>query len=416
MSKKLSKFLLILAFFVLFPITMLTGCGATPINSANAVKFESDMYDETTGYAVFEVDLNVTTELTFKVNPSIWSGYVVQLHEIEDDYNNETDNHINYDLDRNNLDEDGNVVDGKKLYITVTNKNFMQIKVRITVTISDGVALEDYCLIRLKEYPSEIYLNQETLATEKSDYINAGGVYNIKVFGKFTEKEIVKVENDGITSLEIKEKTVIREITDDKYHFLVESNDETALSVLDSSRLKVCSLKYKIENATITIKMIDNLGNEKGEDFTLKLNLKVVLSPKSALISIDGYDKFIKGNSDITNSSVNEVITIDLNLANLETEQIHGSTYYKTNLKIELFDASNIYISGDEYSFTCVSDQQSFVVFDNDNKTIKFRKQDEKTEELTAVIVVTTSANLATGESYSASFTLKCIFPNDQSN
>lgn len=385
MSKKLSKILIFLSFMIVIPFTMmLTGCGPTPVNNANAVKFYSDLYDEETGYAVFEVDVGVETELTYKINPSVWSGYITQFHEIEDDYDNETDNHINYDLSKT------------EPKIIVYNMDFKQIKVRISVN-----GLEDYCLVRLKEYPTEIYLDEDK-STEKNDFINSSGNYSIHVFGKFIEKEVIEViDEDDQVSTVITEKEVIREITDDKYRFLVESSDPTVVNVLDSSRLKVCSLKNKLENATIKVTLIDTTGSAKNEKYILTLNLQVILSPKSSFVRIDGFDSFIPNKGEAT---------VDLASANLETELSHGSTYYKISFDIELFDESGIYITYDEYSIECASDSQSFVDFDAQNQIIKVRKP-SNSNELTAQIKIVTSANNASNSSYVMLFTLKCIFP-----
>jgi len=275
MSKRLSKIFMVLAITLLFPFALLlTGCGATPVNSVNAVYFESNLYDEETGYAVFEVDLNVETELTFKINPSVWEGYepvyaVVRGGEKEE-------NRSRFRLEY-----------GK---ITVLNPKFEEITVRIYVN-----EFEDTCIIRLKEYPTDIFLTDDTKVKESTDYVNAGGVYTLHVYGQYT---VPKVDEEGNVVKDgkgdIVTENVIRELGDDRYNFLVESSDKTVIDVLDNSRLKVCSLKHKIESATVTISLLDTTGKVRGETFVLKLKLNVVLSPNSSIVTMDGFGEFVE--------------------------------------------------------------------------------------------------------------------------
>lgn len=424
MSKRLSKIILFLSFVLVLPLVMtLTGCGATPVNDAKSVKFVSNLYDEETGYAVFEVDINKPTELTYKINPSSNSGYAVQIQEMEDDYENATDNHINYYMDNNNIDpETKKVVEDKPLCITVFNKNFKQIKVRIYISVSDTDVIEDFCLVRLKEYPSEIYLDEtpnpvlnenNEVVYDKTDYINAGGVYSIHVFGKFTENVITNtVDEDGNVISTVTQHSETREITDDVYRFKVESSDQTVINVLDNSRLKVCSLKNKLESAVITISMVDINGNLIADGFVLKLHLTVVLSPKYSLLTLDGVNKFVKGNTEITNAEKDEEVHINLAESKIYSDNIHESLYYFINFDIELFDSSDVYIKYDEYFISCASDAQDFVIFDNENQIIKVRKQ-SNSNILKARIFITTSANAISGGSFSTSFTLVCEFPTE---
>lgn len=373
MIKNANKILLGLALLLMLPFVMLlTGCGATPINNVKAVYFESNLYDEETGYAIFEVDLNIETELKFKINPSSWSGYKPTYAVIK--FGESEKNRSRFRLEY-----------GK---IIVLESTFEEITVRIEVN-----GLSDTCIVRLKQYPTEIYLTQDTRLTECNDYINANGTYNIHIFGKFVTK-------DAVTKETVEE---IREITDDIYKFNVESADDTIIYVLDSSRLKVCALKSKIESTTVTIKLLDTTGNLKdnSEKFILKLKLSIVLPPSTSYVKFDCYNKFITNGDEID---------LDLTALNLGTEVIGNSTYYTFDYIVELFSSMGVYISSEEYTITATSNQDSFIRIDNSTRTIKVRKP-ANTNTLTAELEFYASANQVTGESYSLSFLINFIFP-----
>ena len=260
--------------------------------------------------------------------------------------------------------------------VTVLNPRFEEIVIKIYVN-----GQEDTCIVRLKEYPTDIYLTDDTMLTEKSDFINAGGVYSIHVYGNFS---------DGI-----------REIGDDKYNFLVETSDPTVLDVMDNTRLKVCTLKHKIESATITIKLLDTTGKVKAERYVLTLKLTVVVSPNSSYIKLEGCDSFIEEG---------DVVNIDATENNFETEKIANSTYYHLGYTIELFNAAGIYIDSDEYTVTCITTEQNFVVIDNENQILKLRRK-SNTNVLSIVVTIATSTNISTGDAYATSFTLNFTFP-----
>ena len=60
MNRKIKNLFLCFLMTILLPLTMiLSGCGATPKNEVLGVAFDSMIYDEETGYAVFEVDKNL---------------------------------------------------------------------------------------------------------------------------------------------------------------------------------------------------------------------------------------------------------------------------------------------------------------------------------------------------------------------
>lgn len=370
MMKKVNKVFLNLALLLMLPFVMLlTGCGATSVNDVKAVYFESNLYDEETGYAVFEVDLNTETELTFKINPSSWSGYEPVYAVIKGGESEENRSRFRLEY-------------GK---VTVLNSRFEEITIRIYVNNQ-----EDTCIVRLKQYPTEIYLTKDTRLTEYSDYINSNGNYTIHIFGKF----VTKNRETNETTEEIKE------LSDDVYNFRVETSNETSIYVENSSRLKVYTLKSRIEETTITVSLLDASGNVKSDKFVVKLKLSVVLPPSSAVLKLNCYDKFITNGDEID---------LDIEKLNLETEKIGSSDYYKITYITELFSSMGIYIDNEEFDTIVTSNQDSFIRIDNDNKIIKVRKP-SGTNELCAVITLYATANQSSGESYSLSFTINFIF------
>ena len=119
MKKLLKKSLILLLLLVMIPLSsFLVACGASPGKDAKAVLFVSDKYDEVTGQAIFEVDLNVATTLTFKCNPSTSTNTVRYTIPVE--------GQTNSSLNRSRFTFEKGV-------ITVDNEDFEQIEIKVTV-------------------------------------------------------------------------------------------------------------------------------------------------------------------------------------------------------------------------------------------------------------------------------------------
>ncbi len=213
--KKIKPFVMALFLGVIFPLAvLLTSCGVNLSSEVKGVSFVSNVYDDETGYAVFEVDLNEPTMLEYKVYPSSWSSEV-RFSTI--DFNG---------LDNTELFE--RTEDG---VVTVYSSDFREIVVEIIVG-----EYRDRCIVRLKEYPTEIYV-EETDVT-----INAMGSYTVHVFGVFET-------SDGGTET--------RELKEDEFNFLVSSSDEQVINVDNSSRLKINSVREKSGTAEVTISLLN---------------------------------------------------------------------------------------------------------------------------------------------------------------
>lgn len=228
---------------ILMPLALIfSACGATPTNEANAVNFVSDKYDDN-GMAIFEVDFMVPTKLTYKVNPSSWSGYVV-------DYANDS-------TSANRWFFDFSVEDG---VICVKNYNFSEIHVTITINQHS-----DTCLVRLKEYPQSVY-------AEKMDInLISQGSYTIPIYGIFDGEETPKLLSEG------------------DYKFNVISGDITKIEVPNSNRLKIVAKGYYASTVEVTVQLLDSAGAKK---FEVKLNVSIVESAKTIAVKVGGQDKF----------------------------------------------------------------------------------------------------------------------------
>lgn len=265
MKSKFKKLFLCLFMAMLLPLSfVLSGCGATPKNELVGVAFESMVYDEETGYAVFEVDPNITTPLTYKVYPSTCSGYRTYF----DPVNKGTDqNSARYKF------EDGQ--------ITVTSNKFEEVTYR--VRIGD---FEDTCIIRLKEYPVDIRAEQPTMV------IGAYETVSINILGTF-------VNAAGVSTT--------RPITEYGYNFLVEPEDETIIGVYNPSRLKFSSIRGTSAHTKVNVHLL----NSNNEPTGLKCQIDVTITQSAGdafLLLEKGYGKFIRNDQ-----------TIELDFNELET-------------------------------------------------------------------------------------------------
>lgn len=393
MKKFNKKIFLLLSFMLILPFTiLLTGCGATPARNVQSLKFVSDLYDQKTGYAIFEVDLNVETFLDYKITPS--SGIASPTFSIFVYNNNPDTTDENSEINRTRAV----MYNGK---FTVIDEKFEEMVIKIELG-----ELEDYCIVRLKKYPDKIFIDRACTLTESSDYINAYGEYTLHIFGNYSSDP---------------ENPDIRELKDTDFDFLVESNDITVINVLNSSRLKVCSIKNKIETATVTIYLLDTSGNKIENPYLspdateeekldkkyvrVKLKLTVILPPAMAKIEIEGHSEFIEPD---------ETITLKVEENDFETELSPSGewSYYLVDYHVELFTENGIYITNKMFTTTVTTNNDKFVRVDNASQKLKFRRPTTGTSYGEPVkITITSSANTALGESYSISFYIDFIFP-----
>lgn len=349
--KKTLKTFIVLIFAVMFPIAvLLTACGATTTDGAYAVHFVSDIYDEETGYAVFEVDKDVPTKLEYKVNPSTWGKYDVTYTYPEDS----VDNKLRYLL-----------VDG---VITVNSDQFQQIQVKIHLN-----GKTDNCLIRLKEYPTRIF------AEESSVKINSNGVYTITAMGEFKK---------GST-------TETRILSEHIYNFVVESSDETILKVPDSTRLTVYSLRNHYAEETVKVTLCDTVWKTKmvgtgehAKELSFEVDFEVVQNASFGYLALDCAGAFVYDGSEIT-----------VNLADLEVDPESGKRKITVSMFVESSD--NKYLKATP---NCASSNSKRITIGDDGSTIFV--DDELTSDLSVVISSWTSIVDDDGNAFSITFKL----------
>lgn len=348
MKKILKRMLLFAMMLVMLPLsTFLVACGATPADTANAVMFVSDIYDEATGKAIFEVDLMVPTELTFKCNPS--------TAENKPSYTIPVEGQTNSSLNRSRFDfKDG--------VITVNHAKFEPVEIKITVN-----GYTDQCIVRLKEYPVEIY------AAETDVVLNAYGSYTICAMGKF------KLADGTYEHRPLLEKD---------FNFSVYSDNETVISVPNHSRLTVCSERLNTNTANVTVKLLDESGKEKGISFTVKFTVKEMA--KDGFLLFEGFDSFVENGS---------TVVVDANemTANVEGEyEIRFKAYFISSMDTLLEN-----IGG----FECLTESNEYVSFDNANQLIKI-KSDYNGEY---VVTVWTNLFKEDGSTLGITFTIDFI-------
>lgn len=314
--KKLKLSLLPLALLLLLPLTtVLSGCGATPKNEALGVNFVSYDYDDSSGYAIFEVDYNTPTKLEFKVNPSTWSGYAVTYAIKECSGQNRS---------RFKL-QDG--------IITIESYDFEEIKVEIFVH-----GYSDVCIVRLKQYPTSIYVKNTDVT------IAAGGSYTINPIGRF-------VDAFG--------KTYEKPLLEYSYNFLVETEDETIINVPNKNRLKVVSVRSNNASTKVYITLLNTNGESYGEKFKLTLNFKVVENAGESRTEISGVNEFVKNGDKVT-----------INASDLTK----NGELYVISYKNYIFSAQKLLIEQENVSIECTISDARYVEVDDENATMLIQK------------------------------------------
>ena len=233
----------------------LTACGATPSGVITGVKFETLKYDAETGYALFEVDQGVETNLDYKIFPSTAKGYKVRFDALE---KGTAENSARFTF------KDGKIV--------VNSVYFEDVKYRVRI---DGYGYSDTCIIRLKEYPVEITPD----AAEVN--INSYETYAINVNARFISTSAVETNKN---------------ITENDFNFLVETSDETIVSVPNPHRLKFCAVRNGVSSAKVTVTVLD--GNNNPTDLSFEITVNIVPNIGQGFV-------FVSGSNDLlTNKTV----------------------------------------------------------------------------------------------------------------
>ncbi len=316
MKKILKKSLLFVLMLLMLPLsTFLVACGATPDDEAKSVIFVSDIYDEETGKAIFEVDLMVPTELTFKSNPSTF--------ENKPSYTIPVEGQSNSSLNRSRFDfKDG--------VITVNHAKFEPVEIKITLN-----GYTDQCIVRLKEYPVEIYAKTDEVV------INAYGSYTICAMGKFKLA-------DGTFEH--------RPLLERDYNFSVYSDNEIVVSVPNHSRLTVCSERLNTASANITVTLLDE--SKQSKNLSFKVKVTVTEMAKEGYLRIEGNDTFVENG---------DVVAVDANklTPNAQGEyELHFKAFFISDLDTWLENIGE---------FECLTEHNDYVSFDNAAQVIKVK-------------------------------------------
>ena len=358
MKKSIKSLIFVLLFVVTLPVTLfLSGCGATPSNEVQAVFFDSLLYDDEeggTGYAVFEVDKGVTTKLDFKVNPSTWSGYAVTYAIKECSAQNRS---------RFTL-ENGE--------ITVQSNEFEEIKVEVHIS-----GHHDTCIVRLKEYPNDIFLydiDGKTEVDELEVSINSFGSYTISPYGRFVDA---------------KGNSYVRPLIEHDFNFKVESDDPTIIDVPNESRLKVCSVRSNVSSANVTVMLNDTTGKML---HMVKVKINVVLNASRALAIIDGYDKFAVDNQAI------EIAADDLDLDENENLLLGVEVFF--------FGEDNRFIEPENTRFMLTVDNARYASVDGDTIII----EPNSLELLNLKVNIWSNLVKPDGTAYSLTLNLKIVY------
>ena len=357
--KKLKFSLVMLVLALVFPLTMvLSGCGATPKNEALGVYFQSYEYDDETGYAVFSVDMDKPTKLDFKVNPSSWSGYAVTYAIKECSANN---------LSRFKFQDGIITVNSVDIDPLKNGAKFEDIKIEIYVN-----GYTDTCIVTLKKYPKSVYVVNEnvSIGAGTSFTINPIGVFE-DAFGATYEKSLIEYE----------------------YNFLVETDDETVISVPNKNRLKVVSVRKNNEAAKVYVTLLNTKGESYGDSFKLTINIKVVENASDSRTNISGYNKFVKSGD-----------AIQINASDLSKD----GDEYVLSYKNYIFSTQKLLIDNSYVEIECTSNDSRYVDIDSENTQIKVTKGREN--KLTFTLSMWSNLTADDGSVFATTFTVTINF------
>ena len=289
MNNKIKSLFLCFLMVVLLPLSMvLTGCGATPKNNVLGVAFESMIYDEETGYAVFEVDKNLETPLEYKVFPSTCTGYKVYFDPVD---KGTAENSARFTFEN-----------GK---ITVNSDTFEEVTYK--VRIGDYT---DTCIVRLKTYPISIRPEKSSMV------IGAYEAASINVIATF-------MNPNGLT--------YTRNISESDFNFKVEPADETIIRVDNENRLKFRSIRSKAAETSVKVSLMDATGEK--ELLSFEIDVTITQNADTAYLLME------KGcNRIIRNDQMVEVVYDEL-----ETEGV----YKAIKFDVYIVSGTNLWIEGD---------------------------------------------------------------------
>lgn len=343
--KKINKILLLMLAIVLLPFSsLLVGCGATPVNQAQGVTFLSNIQNEK-GQAVFELDLGATLKLPYKINPSSAYGYAPRFTAIS---GISGDNLETYFMD---------MTTGE---FRINRADFKDVEVQITVG-----AFTDVCQIKLKEYPTEIgvYDESEFNNINKTPKINlaCGESYQINVAAIMVGSEIVNQETgEKAASL----------ILDNDYNFLVECDEQSKTLINIPNKNRLYFMTYNnYGTAKVRVAICDYFNNvitdEDGKALlAFEIEVNIYTPCETMDIKVSGADKIV--------SSEVEDNQIKINSSDLTYDE--QNAYYIADFSAEFYDEYDRKIDDDILSINAYVDKTTYVSIDNINKKIYIKK------------------------------------------
>lgn len=366
--KKIYKsiLLLLVAILVLPTVSLLVGCGATPSHEAQGVSFVSTKHDDN-GLAVFELDLNKSINLPYKLNPSSAYGYAPRFTALT---GINTDNTQNFNL---------NFATGE---FCITSDEFKDVKVRIN--IGD---FSDECWIKLKKYPTAIGVYDKTAfnSINQTPKISmaTGSSYQINVAGIFEDSQIINAETG--------EKTPSL-LSDNDYNFLVEpdSLSKTLINVPSSARLNIMAYN-NYGTAKVKVSLCDYNYNvivdEEENELSFSIEIDVYVICSSMDINLSGADYIV--------SSKNNDNVLSISSSNLTYNE--EMNIYTINFDVDFYDRYNRLIEDEKLRVRCFSSDQTYVEVDNENAKILITKPQYNTS-LNFKLEVWSNAALISGE------------------
>lgn len=251
MKNKFKSLFLTLLFILVLPlVSFLTACGATPSSEITGIVFDAPKYTED-GTPIFEVDKDVATELKYKVFPSSATSYKVYY---EPAGTGTTNNSPRFEFE-----------DGK---ITVTDKNFEDVKYRVRVGEHS-----DTCIIRLKEYPTRMYSEDTSITMHTND------VEDIEVYAEINGK--------------------VKQITEQDFNFLVETNDDTIINIPNKNCLKFIARQDSLEPVKVTVTLLDSQGEVYSKANKIEITVNVIKNIKDSLVVVSGASNFAKSGDEV---------------------------------------------------------------------------------------------------------------------
>lgn len=371
MKKIYNKIIIFFFTILILPASccLLSGCGATPVNDVRGVSFVSNNTAEIKDPAnpeniitvpLFELDLNKSYYLPIKVNPSSAYGYTPTFTALSSVAGSSV---TMYKMEAET---------GK---FTITNSKFSEVVMKVQIK-----EFSNYCLVKLKSYPIQIGLYDETstnkINTQPKISIASGSSYQINVAGIFEDSIIADEETQE------KEPTLL---LDSKYNFVVEIDDDsrTLINVPNKNRLNFVTFS-NYGTAKIKVTLCDFFG-EKIENLSFEIDVRVYKECESMDVVLSGANKIA------SSKNANNDISIDANLL----KKIGDN--YIIKYKVDLYDEYARLISDESLTINCFVDKTTFATVDNSVGEIIISKP-KSDNDLKLVIKVWTSAPLASDE------------------